>query len=158
MKGAKPKPKNVRLAEGTFRPDLHSDKMSDVVQCTDFDEKYTPDHLSEPVKKIFQDYAKMLSNANLFYVEHIPHLESWAFNVNLMRELQKEIDERGKWIIDPNSGTRKPNPAIKMWNDASSISLKYSQIFGFSPTDMERVKLSQPKKEEVKDTYYELTD
>lgn len=144
-RGPAPKPKHLKLIEGTYRRDREAPNAPDPVPVI----PSRPSWLGEGVpwgREAVREWSRI-----------VPHLESCRLLTQLDRaNLAAYCDAVGRWwhyrrevervgpVQVTDSGYRAQNPEVGMMNRALEDMAKFGAKFGLSPSDRTRVSAEAP--------------
>lgn len=135
--GRKPKPKELRLIDGTKGVSTMPGRET-VIVSGDLDE--APDWLTDDQKEIW-NYAIEYAPKGLLKTLDKSMLTTWAVACDLHRQASMAVAKSGLIIKSPDKGIPMQNPYLAIINRQAGIMQKAASEMGFSPTSRSRVTL-----------------
>lgn len=149
-------PKAVKELKGTLRPSREVENAMETAALESI--PVAPEDLPEVGRQTWYRVVKQLHTLKVLTTLDYDLLKSYCYQVSVMDEAQREMQENGKVIkIKYASGTTlQKSPWVSIYNEAASQVNRIAQQFGMSPAARTKISLSQASKEKEKDPWDEL--
>ena len=142
MKGRNKLPKEIKIAQGTYRKNQEHERIegSDIKNVT------PPEYLSDNAKKYFNSIVRLCVEQNTMKSQDIfvcvdlaevLELKEWAIN---------RINEEGK-LQTNDAGHQSVHPAVIIYDKTVDKVIKLSSLLGLSPAAREKIRPKVKQKE-----------
>lgn len=152
--GRKPKPTALKALEGTARKDrslgneIAYPLVDGLPEC--------PDHLLGRAEIEWHRIVKSLDTMGVLTNEDLTVLESYCFNVGLMEQAMKAINDQGVIETQTNSQNHTysaENKWINVYNKAVDRIIKIASEYGFTPSSRTRISMPSREKNDPLDAF-----
>lgn len=137
MRGRPPKPTQIHILEGTFRPDNHGERAD--LQVTPI-ENQPPAWASPRVREAWGKLAEPLAAMGLLDVPQSRSLSLLADAYADWMDLSAKLDEMG-WMLEDDEGGQFINPIANQKDKAWKRVLAGLREFGLTPAAATQVKI-----------------
>jgi P27 family predicted phage terminase small subunit len=137
-RGPAPKPIEVAIADGTYRPDRHGREPVVLARRLTLDEVKAPEHLSPGQAEAFEYVVELLSDvieAGAIQEVDAPAVEAMSNSLWLYRKAAAEVASLTRLTIDTPNGSLQQHPAIGTMNKAGAEFRTWCARFGMTPSD-----------------------
>lgn len=144
-RGAKPKPKALKLIQGTHRKDRDNEHAPDIQELGRIPPP--PETLSAIAQDKWRELVPHLVQHKIITGVDIHNLEAFCSAYSLWRLAMDDVATHGV-LVESSSGELKKNPAITAVKDASGDMRAFGSNLGLDPASRSRLVVGNKKSQD----------
>ncbi len=133
--GPRREPTGLKVANGTYRPDLHGDIADEPAAEFLGEIPEPPECLGVEGRMRYLNAAKNMLQMGILTAAELDNLESYGLQWEEFARCQKDLDENGYVQVSATSGLESERPTVKQRDRAFDKIMRLNARFGFSPSD-----------------------
>jgi P27 family predicted phage terminase small subunit len=149
MRGRKPKPRILKIVQGTYRKDRAKNEPAPELIAPP-----CPRWLPRKAKNEWSRLAPQLEELGLLTQLDGPMFAGYCATVARWRQAEERLAKEGLTILG-EGGQMKSHPCVRIATQAAALMLKFGSDFGLTPTSRSRIDLPAPPKKSLRDRLME---
>ena len=137
MRGRKPKPRQLHLVDGTYRPDRHdtdcAEPSGEAPPC--------PPFLRGTARKEWDRIVPQLERAGILDQVDQAALAVYCQARSDYSWAVYKLRREGRIVVNPKSGLARAHPAIRVQRESAETIRKFAVEFGLTPSARSRIRV-----------------